>query len=167
MPAQTPATAPWERSRRNDRGRADSVALTRRSSQPRRVSPAVSRVAPAMNAPIGASAANFRCRSPLASRSRTTPKIAISAPATSAVMSSRSAIDAGSFLCSGVADAGLDPKLPEADVRVDGQLGRAGLWLARLLPIVVGAAAVVLEHLGRAARDVGGARHAHVRRHEH
>src|SRR3954465_12651675 len=120
-----------------------------------------------MKARTGASATNFRCRSPLASSSRTTPKIAMSAPATRAAMSSCLAIDAGSFLCSGNANARLDPQLAEADVRVHSQPRRARPGCTGLLPVVVGPAARLVESGCFPPRDVRGARHADVRRDEH
>src|SRR4051812_46112934 len=141
--------------------------LTRRSSQPRRVSPAVRSVAPAMKAAIGARATNLRCRSPLASSSNSAPKLAISTPATSAAMSSRLTIGASSFLGSGDCTAGLDAQLAKADVGVDGQVRVARLCTADVLPVVVGTATRVVEDRGATGGDVSGARHAHVRRHEH
>src|SRR3954451_11384459 len=120
-----------------------------------------------MKGPIGASAANLRCRSPLASSSNTTPKIAMSAPATRAAMSSCLAIDAGSFLCSGDSRARLDPQLAEADVGVDGQARCTRLRRTRLLPVVIGTAARVVEDVRGTAGDMRRARHAGVRGAEH
>src|SRR5436190_5691611 len=120
-----------------------------------------------MKAAIGASAGKRRCRSSLASSRRTTPNSAMSTPATSATRSMRLAIGTRTSLWRLAVLTGLDPKLTQSNVRVDGQMRGARRRVAVLLPVVVGAAARVVEDLRLARRDVSGAGHAYVRRHDH
>src|SRR3954447_22208417 len=166
IPAQTPATTLFERSRRSGGVALDCADVTRRSSQSRRVSPMANRVAPQIRAAIGPRTAKRKCRVPVASRSSTTPKAAMSAPATSAPMSSRLAIGACPVHAL-EADAGLDAELTDADVGVNRQLRLPGRRVMNVLPIVARPAGRAIEDLRLPRGDVGRARHAHVRRHEH
>src|SRR5215217_1337791 len=118
-----------------------------------------------MKAATGRRTARRRCRLPVASSNRTTPKAATRIPAISAAMSMRLAI------CARPVDAleshaWLDPELTEADVGVDCQLRRAGGRATDSRPVAVAPGRRPVEPLGLARTDVGRARHAHVRRDE-
>src|SRR5689334_22475725 len=119
-----------------------------------------------MNAATGARTTKRRFRAPAASRRSTMPKAAIRIPATRAPMSCGLAI-ATAFVQALDPDPGLDPELAEADVGVDRQLWLGGRRVMDVEPVVIGATGRALEDLRRPGLDVGRARHAHVRRHQH